>query len=117
MKTNSVCVMTFTGLVLTAALVVAGNGLAQLHPTHDLASLALLVNCGGGFEAQVARTEGQHIGQYSVCLYRSDPVESARSASLCSGGTGSSGEDCGRESAQKREVALRYPDALLHWRL
>jgi hypothetical protein len=113
MKPKSVWVMTFTGLVLTAGLAVAGNGLAQLHPTHDLASLELLVNCSGGFGAQADRTEERHIRQYSACLYLSDPVESARSVSRCSG---SSDGNCSREAAQNREGSHCDSDALLHWR-
>lgn len=114
MKPNSVWLMTFTGLVLIAGLVAAGNSLVPLHPTRDLASLALLVDCGGGLEAQTARTEGQHIRLYSACLDRGDPVESARSAAQCSGGSGGA---CGRESAQTGEAANSDPDALHHWRL
>jgi hypothetical protein len=114
MKPKSVWGMTFTGLVLTAGLAVAGNGLAQLHPTHDLASIERLVNCGGGFGTQADRTEGHHIRQYSACVYLSDPIESARSVSQCSGG---SGGNCGQEAAQNGEGTDSDPDALLHSRL
>jgi hypothetical protein len=117
MKPKSVWAMTFTGMVLTAGLAVAGNGLAQLHPTHDLASLELLVNCSGGFGAQADRSEGRHIRQYSACLYLSDPVDSARSVSHCSGGSSSAGGNCGQEAAQSGEGSHSDPDALVHSRL
>ena len=114
MKTKSKWILTFAGLTLTAALVVLGCALVQLHPIHHIEYLAILVNCSGGFEAHAAWTEQQHVSQYSVCLDRSVPVESARSASHCSGGPGG---DCGRESAQREEELHSDPDALHHWRL
>jgi hypothetical protein len=117
MKPKSVWGMTFTGLVLTAGLAVAGNGLVQLHPTHDLASLERLVNCGGGFGAEADRTEQRHIRQYSTCLYRSDPVDSARSVSHCSGGSSGVGGNCCQEAAQNGEGSHSDPDVILHWRL
>jgi hypothetical protein len=117
MKPKTVWGMTFTGLVLTAGLAVAGNGLAQLHPTHDLASLERLVNCGSGFGAEADRTEQRHIRQYSACLYLSDPVDSARSASHCSSGSSGAGGNCGGEAAQNGEGSHSDPDALVHSRL
>jgi len=104
--------MTLTGLVLIAGLVVADRGLAHLHPAQHFEYLTLLVNCGGGFEAHAASTERQHVSQYSVCLDRSSvPVESARSASHCTG------RDCATESAQEGDQARSIPDALHRWRL
>jgi hypothetical protein len=117
MKPRSVCLMTFTGLVLTAGLAVAGSGLARLHPTHDLASVELIVNCSGDFGAQADRTEERHIRQYSACLYLSDPVESARSVSQCPGGSSGPGGNCGGEAAQNGEGSHSDPDVRLHWRL
>jgi hypothetical protein len=113
MKPKSVWVMTFTGLVLTAGIAVAGNGLVQLHPGNDLASIEQLVNCGGGFGAQADRTEGRRIRQYSACLYRSGPVDPARSVSQCSGG---SGGNCGREAAENGEGSSSDPDVALRRR-
>jgi hypothetical protein len=81
-----------------------------LHPIYHLEYLALVVNCGAGVEAHAAWTEQQHVPQYSVCLDRSEPVESARSASHCSGG------DCGRESAPRTDEIYSDKDAH-RWRL
>ncbi len=109
MKPNSTWAMAVTGLMLTAGLVVAGCRLADQHPMQHFASLTTLVNCSGGFEAQTAGTEQQHIRQYSACLDRST-VESVRSASRCSGG------DCSTAPAQERDHAQSAPDDR-RWRL
>ena len=114
MKTNSKWILTFTGLTLAGALVVLGYALVHLHPIYHIEYLALMVNCGGGLEAHAAWTEQQHVRQYSVCLDRSEQLESARSASQCSGGPGG---DCGQESAQREEEVYSNPGALHHWRL
>jgi len=110
MKPNSKWIATFTGLTLIAAVVVLSYALVHLHPIYHLEYLALVVNCGAGVEAHAAWTEQQHVPQYSVCLDRSEPVESARSASHCSGG------DCGRESAPRTDEIYSDKDAH-RWRL
>jgi len=114
MTTNSKWILTFTGLTLAAGLAVLGFALVHMHPIYHIESLALMVNCGGDFEAHAAWTEQQHVRQYPVCLDRSELVESARSASQCSGGHGS---DRGQESAQKEEESYSNPDALHRLRL
>ncbi|MGA2978528.1 MAG: hypothetical protein ABSD76_02955 [Terriglobales bacterium] len=97
MKPNSAWVITLTGLMLTAGLVVPGYALVHLHPAHYLESLTLLVDCGGGSEAHASWTTTRQVPQSSVCLERS------ASRSNCSG------NDCGTESAQKRSQGS--PDA------
>ncbi|MGA8540943.1 MAG: hypothetical protein WB566_15690 [Terriglobales bacterium] len=111
MKPNPKWILTFAGVTL-AMFVVLGFALVHAHPMNHIEYLALMVNCGGGFEAHGAWTEQQHVRQYSVCVDRNEPSEPARSAADC-GGDGR----CERESAQRKEEAYSDPDALHHWRL
>lgn len=111
MKPNSKWVLMFAGLTLTGVLVVLGYATVHLHPISHIEYLALMVNCGAGFDAHGAWTEQQHVRQYSVCLDRSEPGDTVRSGGDCSGG------DCGRESAQRKEEAYSDPDDLHRRRL
>jgi hypothetical protein len=81
MKPNSKWMLTFAGVTLTAALAVLGGALVHLHPMNQVGYLTQIVSCGGGFEAHGARSEQEHVRQYSVCVDRSQADESARSAS------------------------------------
>jgi hypothetical protein len=95
---NSAWVVTFTGLMLTAGLAAAAYAAVNVHPVHRLEYLTRVVNCETveGQPSAIA-AEAQHVRQYSVCLDRSTPVESARSVTQCSS------DNCGTESAQERK--------------
>jgi|SRR5271166_264597 len=106
-------VLTFTGLALTAGLLLLGYALVHLHPIYHVEYLTLLVNCGGGFETHAAWVERQHAHPYPACVDRMESVAPAQSASQCS----ASGGDCGRKSAQSGEEDQSDPDTIRHSRL